>query len=570
MHKYSVSFVLVVVIVVSAMLIPRISPAQGSASVAEDVEKTVHVSLAVMAENGEPVAGLEPSELTVLEDGRSVNIDRLVEVGTADATDVPVHTVVVFDNRSLQKRRRAELIEVLKPFVRRGCQLGHQMMVVTLPEEGETVRSFTGGTERLQSALDSVAATETEGEKSASRRRTLRRDVASASTTRDAFAGNTAPQFAGDDAFGSLQTQRLKSELDEFRRSEFNRVRQSVLQLAGLLESLSGVPGVEHVVVATENLTMWPGLDVYRVLFRQLGTQAQALNLTPPDVWRQEMELSAQFGMLSNVAQASGIAVHIIDAYDQERDRGDMDFSEQDMRSFYASGTDSLATMGEDDLGASQDVTAGSRYVARTTGGSILAATRNYDKFLERLSRRISSGYFLEYSRREGETQLHDLEVQVPGSDGLVVYPTQVIGVEPNQRLANEVIARLRFDTGRDPLHIEASLGAAEPYEGDKVVRTVGVTVPVDKLTMEVDGDTARGRIGVIVSVMEEGGEIVQPRIVQFPVEVSADQLGSGVRSLAKVRLLFGPTSKRLAVAVRDEASGLASTTALRVPEADA
>lgn len=554
-------------VALAAVFVPAASYAVRPATADGPMNKTVTVNVAVFEQSGEPVSGLTEDQLTVVEDGRPVEIRRLLELGGgAHAASVPVHTVIVFDNRRLQKRHRSAVIESLGAFLETQTSRGHALMVAVLGERREVVQPFTDDLATIAAALDAVGEMPTRGQRSASRALTLRRDLAEAgSLSRNAFPGNTAAGFAGDDVFGSLQAQRLKADLDEYRRTEFNEVRGSVLQLAGLLESLSGVPGPKHVLVVSEKLTMWPGLDLYRTLFRQLGREAESINLLRPDEWRRQMELRAQFGMLANVAQASGVAVHVIDTYDHDRDRTDFNYSGQDMDRFFGSYTDSMGTIAEEDLEGAQDIAAGSRYVAGATGGSMLAAGRGYDAFLQRFQRRVSSGYWVEYDRREGETLLHELDVRVPGEDRFVAHPRQVIAVDPDRRLANEVIARLKLDTGRDPLGIEASLGPAEPYEGETTVRTVRVTVPADTLTLEVDGGTARGRIGVIVSVMEDDGDIVEPRIIEFPIEISSDRIGRGVRALAKVRLLFSPASERLAVAVRDEASGIASTTAFAI-----
>ena len=94
---------------------------------------------------------------------------------------------MVFDNTSLERRRRKRLIRPLGEFVASRCDGGTQVMVGVSAPDLEIIQPFTTDRSQLSAALEKVAGTDTEGEMVKNSRRLLRRSVLAAQTVTETW-----------------------------------------------------------------------------------------------------------------------------------------------------------------------------------------------------------------------------------------------------------------------------------------------------------------------------------------------------------------------------------------------
>jgi VWFA-related protein len=540
------------------------------------------------------VSGLTREDFTVLEHGEAAEITNFeaLHLGSEGAEDSrhKNHVTVIFDNSSLQKRNRRRVLRSLEPVVRTWTARDDRIMVAAANPDLEVVTAYTAEEEEILAALAHMVDAPTAGEALKSSKRMLRRSIVGARTRRAQVEGS--PSFGsssssgglpgsnqGDGSqssifgstdlgmeqdFGVAQGRHYLNQLSILRRQEYVRIRGALVALEELVRSLSGLPGRKTVVFVGEDLSLRPGLDLYRLFYDKFEARREQLNLVDPELWGQELRLMREFSLLAASAQAAGTTLYVIDASDRDREMSNVDFSAPDAQSFFSTDSASLTTTGSYDLATSRAMIDGSQFLAAATGGTVFAGSRDFERCFGDLDSQLGSYYSIGY-RRPGEPDgaLHSVQVKV-GRSGLTVrHHEKVPNPTPYQKLADLTLSRLKLDLGDNPLRFRVSVGDPQAAEDERVIQPISVTIPASELLLMPEGEVHSGQIAVVVLVQQEDGTTTPPQLMLFPIQLPADRLTPVSLARATMRLLLDPGSRRLAVGVRDERSGIMATGAL-------
>lgn len=530
----------------------------------DHVDVTVtNLFVTVTDRDGEPVTGLAPADFVVVEDGREVEITHFaayaprsgpVEAAEEGPAEVAAEAgsppglepstgpqvALLFDNTSLRIKNRSRVVAELRVFSDRVLAGGGRVLVSTADPELSVLTPFTASSEVVASALDEVLTSKVDGDALASRKRLIERDIHQVRIV--------DPNLRIRD-YGAAQERRIEADVEAYRSLESKRVRNSFASLEELLRILNGVPGRTTVLWVGEDVPLKPALDLYRLVYDKFRGVAQ---LDPPEIWGSEQDLTREVQRLAGVAQTGPVTVHFLDSGDRARDVGGADLGSASAESVLASAT--TLSYGFDPVRI-RDVVEGSQYMAEVTGGEALVGTRNVAPYLDRLGNLLDSYYSLGYTRPGApDGSLHSVKVEVK-QPGLSVATQQKVRNSPTEeRLGDVALSRLQLDEGVNTIGMELILGAPRPAENARgILRSVGVKIPTDAvLLLPVEGGLV-GEMMMAVRVLDRKGAPSKPQIDVGPVTVP-----EGVSHVYfEVPLLIPRGARRIAVAIRDELSGV-------------
>lgn len=537
----------------------------------------------VVDKEGMAVPGLGPEDFEIIENGENMDItnfavldhgkrvvpetvDPEIQTTTAEGptTEEPTrHVAVLFDLPSLQRRNKRRVIEAVGSLVKEGLADGDQFMVAVNSGELEILSEFSSYEASLMAALKGVAEIEDGGDAVKRGKRMLKRTT---HTTQLMRVQRT--QFGGgltvDAGYVKSQAGMLLAEINNVRQYEYLRIDQSTGVADELVRALAGIDGPKTVLWIGEDLALRPALDLYKVFYKKAVFYQDILRLTHPEVWGREVDLSRQFQRLAASAQSCGATFHVIDASDRDREMGSADFGSSGVDDVINSeAVGNLWTPGTDPT-EFWDVTEGADYMALATGGSVQKNTRDLKGSVARIREQMVLTYFLGYQRPgapDGKVSRVQVKIKKPGLR--VRHHEKVLNKTGNHRLADLVLSRVRFDIGDNRLGLSLAVGQPQAGDEGKIVRDVRLLVPVESLVLLPQGEVYSGVLIVAVAVLDGNGRTAEPRLMRVSIAIPSGRYQSDAIAAQTLSLLMDPDTRRVAIGIRDEVSGLTSTAAL-------
>ena len=554
----------------------------------------INLFVTVVDSKGAPVQGLAPEDFEVFEDGAPVTItnfeaidrrelvpvDAAVEQAGGEETPPATapkgrYVALLFDNESLERRTRREVLRSLESFVEEGIEQSDSFLIALNTGSLEVVKPFTSNGPGLKAALRGVAEMPSAGDALKKSKRYLKRSVYNEEIYRSSQrAGGNANQEGGqlpssELSYSMAVAQRLLTEINNVRQREYERIRQSLRVADELLRAVAGIEGRKAVVWVGEDLAMRPMLDVYNVWYSRMQPLASVMPVIEPAMWGEEVKLDREFEALAASAQASGATFYIIDASDRDRELATADFTPPSAVSVLLSESvgGGAWTPGAN-LADIRDLTEGAEYVAVATGGSMFGNTRDVDRVVDTLADQVATYYYLGY-RRDGppDGRRHDVNIRVRGDGMRVRHHDQVLDRTEPQRLADLAVARLRLDIGGNDLGLQVSLEEPEPTDGKRFVQPIQLAMPVDRLVLVPDADRHIGQILVAVAVLDGEGNTAPAHLVRLRLTIPSDRYSEDAIAVQRIRLLMREDTRRIAVSVRDEVSGIEASQAVTLGE---
>lgn len=552
----------------------------------------INLFVTVVDSKGAPVPGLVKEDFEIFEEGAPMTItnfeaiDRreLVAVdaeveedgGVAAAlAEVPKgrYVALLFDNQSLERRTRRQVLKALESFVDEELEQNGTFLIALNTGSLEIVKPFTSNGPGLKAALRGVAEMPSSGDALKKSKRYLKRTVYNEEIyrTSQGLGGGIAGDGGGGDAidysYAIASSQRLLTEINSVRRLEYHRIRQSLRVTDELLRAVAGIEGRKAVVWVGEDLAMRPMLDVYNVWYSRTQPLASMMTVIEPTLWGEELKLDRDFEALTASAQASGATFYFIDASDRDRELATADYSPPSAVSvFLSESTGGAVWTPGANFADVRDLTEGAHYMALATGGAIFENTRDVDRVLDTLADQVATYYYLGY-RRDGppDGRRHDIKVRVRGDGLRVRHHEQVLDRTEPQRLADLAVARLRLDVGGNDLGLEVSLEAPEPAEDERYVQPIQLAMPVDRLVLVPDADRHIGQILVAVAVLDGEGNTAPAHLIRLRLAIPSDRYSEDAVAVQRIRLLMREGTRRIAVSVRDEVSGIEASQAITI-----
>lgn len=545
----------------------------------------INLYVTVVDKDGQAVPGLGPEDFEIFENGDRMEITNfsILEHGkkvipeivessggeqsagsaSSDPEVVPRYVAVLFDLPSLQRRNKSLVIDAVQSLVQQGLVDGDQFMVAVNSGELEILNEFSGYEASLMATLEGVSELEHGGDASKRSKRMLKRTT---HTTR--FMRMRKTPFGGDatidQGYIKATAGMLQTEINNVRQLEYQRIRQSITVADELVRALAGIDGPKTVLWIGEDLAMRPAYDIYQVFYKKAANYQDILNLTHPESWSREIDLSREFQHLAASSQSSGVTFHVLDASDRDREMGSADFGSPGIDDIIASeAVGNLWTPGTDTT-EFWDVTEGADYMALATGGSVQKNTRNLEGSISRIREQMVLTYSLGFQRPGApDGKISRIQVKVKKRGLRVRHHEKVLNKTGDHHLADLALSRVRFDLGGNELGMTLVEGQPQPGEDGKIVRSIQFRVPVQSLVLMPNDQLFSGEVIAAVAVLDGEGKTAEPRLMRLSIAVPADRYQPDAIAARTLRLLMAPDTRRVAVGIRDEVSGLTSTAAL-------
>ena len=545
----------------------------------------INLFVTVLDGKGKSVTGLTKSDFQVFENGKPMEITNFEAIERRGLEPVEVedqavpaegqdrqapegrYVAILFDNRSLERKARKRVLKALEPFVEEGLEQNDQFMIALNTGKLDILKPFTSNEAGLKAALRGVADIPTTGDFVKKSKRFLKRSVYSDEIFRAAVVPSME-DLSGNTAYAISSAQRLYTQIINMRHLEYQRIRQSLGVTNELLQALAGLDGRKAVIWVAEDLAIRPVIDIYAVYYSRASLLRGVMVIDPPQVWGEQDKLDREFAAVAASAQAAGATVYMIDASDRDREAGNADYSPASVASVVLSelGDGGYRTPGAN-LGEVQQLTEGGAFMAGATGGESFGNTRAMGKMMETLSDRVSTYYYLGY-RRDGpaDGKRHDVKVKALGKNQHVRHHEKVMDKTTPQRLADLAMSRLRLDLGANDLDLAVALDRPESSEQGTLILPIQLMIPVDKLVLLPEADNHIGQILVAVAVLDDEGNSAPVHLMRLRLSIPSERLTEGAIASRSIMLRIKEGTTRIAVGVRDEISGIQSSTAMTLP----
>lgn len=201
------------------------------------------------------------------------------------------------------------------------------------------------------------------------------------------------------------------------------------------------------------------------------------------------------------------------------------------------------------------------------TGGTVAIGSAAIRDAVDRIAGDLDSYYAFAYrATSDGSDRERRIEVKSRKRNHVVRTRSTILDRSDQTRARDLLVARL-FELGSSDGQIEFDIqaGASRPVEGNQVLIPVELTIPVEQLQFELEGEELAAKFSVLLVTGRDIGQITRLMDDTQRVVAPKGQQPSGV-----VRHQFELTARagqsmRVSIAVFDETSGLAGTESIEV-----
>ncbi|HEV8240118.1 MAG TPA: VWA domain-containing protein [Thermoanaerobaculia bacterium] len=573
---------------------PAAGPPASAGAFAEAVDvELVTIDVWVSDRQGQPVAGLGAGDFQLLQDGQPVAITHFAEVRGAAGTPAaggaaaaaatsaagspappsaapPAdegagHLVLYFDQLHLHPRDYAPLVEGVQRLLAAEAVPAERVLVLRQDRNLHVEVPFGSTRAELDAGLGRIAASRVLGDNvdvdqvlaslgtaweeserlAGARTRTEGAEPggerAQTGGPRAAVGGSNGGGGLGPDAC-ELFVDRIESTVNAWVRERADRTATTLrhLQQTGVI--LAGLPGVKSLVYLSDALETEPATPLTAAA--NAVCPGRNLDFTPPEMPRELLALTRHLNtnqVTVYALQASGLRVG------ESATAGSRTFAAGAAAARVGAAFDSAQRTSERH---------GMGVLADETGGRLTVNQNDLGGELLRIAGEMGSYYSLGYRPpTAGGTGEHRVEVRLADRSLEARYRRGWREKDAEQRLSELLEGALYLGLAANPLAVR--LGAAEPRSsGERRVVPLHAFVPVDRLLFTgPDGaPAAQVRLRVLARNAANPRQESQSRVFRVRRPPGA----GGAADLA-VELQLDPGTNVIAVALRDEASGLTS-----------
>jgi len=505
--------------------------------------------------------GSADSSLKLLFDGQPVPFDII-------PAREPLELILLFDRLSLEKKSLGRTVKTVKEFLDHRENLS--VMIILGGSEFEVLLPFTSDTLAISSALKRVEESETSGDKYRASKRNLIRTLSSAHAyTGSEFkpsAGISPPNAPGvglEDAFGSMQVQQFRDQVNRTRETETSRILQTLIDIERTIRGTAGRDTRRHLLWIGEDLFAYPALDCYAALFDNFQAFRTSTNLKIPETWAAESNLEKQFKGIALLAEGMGISLDILDLSDW--DRYSSARVNEDKRS---TGIDKFApgdprNMVMNQTGAqAQSLSWGGRHLSSSTGGVYYGVSRDTGKFFERFSALLDATREAVFSPPDNvlDGRLHEVSISADEKDDKIVAPAGIAAAPALSRLIDQARAEMLIPKASHNLDFSIKAGEVTRLADGRVTQKFRILLSVPDFEFVPEDDARTAHLAIAVVMRMKDGSDKPARVFEIPVTVSSQQLQKAGKIASAFRLLVDDELGSIAFAVRDQTTGKSGT----------
>jgi VWFA-related protein len=533
------------VLSVLLFLHPLVLSAQQAGQFVEVLEvRVTNVDVVATDKDGNPVAGLKPSDFEVYEEGKKQEITHFAEFGSKGASAVllaeggaptevaaqqtPRKFIFYFDDSSLSLKNRHDVFAAIKKFLASNLRPEDRVMLVSWNRDLKVRVPWTGDLNALNTSLDALlgenaAASFLQAEKQRVER-LLQKMLEEAQASEPSPLKPTWTEIENA----------ARGYADAYKFD----VTQSTNAMARLLASLSGVDGRKVLVIATEMLPTFAGAEMFEHMENLRNAALTSGNPLLAAVARQgsrvtdisRYNVQPALEVLARAANATGVTVYGINPKGLSGPASGKT-EQQNARDVSI------------EFAESNQVLSGINLLANRTGGVAMIGAPG-DMALARVGRDLGAYYSLGYRSRPGAAPERKIEVRATRPGVQVRTRTNIYYRSLEREMADRVIAN----------HLQSELpnelGVAlqsDPVttDGSRKLLPVRVVIPVDRLTLLPDGNgNMTGGFSVFTCSGDgQGGTSgvnVQSQAINFTAEQAAQMKGRRIGFAIQVPLENG------------------------------
>lgn len=536
----------------------------------------INVEVFATDKSGRPVHDLEAEDFEVFEDGEPVEITNFFTTSRTDRVsasldrgpreiaaeglepaaplsplpeDQTLHLVIYVDHFNLRTGDRRRVLDDLGGFVEDRLIQGDRIMLVGYDRQLEVAVPFTRDRERLLAGIEGMRKVATHRPiDDAERLRTMRL--------------MTATLLDGPNAPNPIDT--AYQQLRSYVQSARSDLRFSAKALSDMVRSLAGLPGRKAVLYVSSGLPQRPGEELYQHLLNLFGSDAfqssgTAGPVIDPSIEALREDESHLFTRIIREANSHQVTLYTLDA------RGGA--GESTLSAEFATLTPGDAGRTAFDQIRTHNLQEPLMSMAVATGGRAILDTYNFDGVLIGLADDFDTFYSLGYRPARGrDGKYHKIKVEVKRPGVRVRHRAGYESKPEIERVGDRTMSSLLLGLEKNPHDVRVDFGKPEPKGGGKFELQILIRVPIDKVTLIFQEESAEGRLQFFLAVQDEEG-ISDLHRQSYPVTIPADQLerakGREIAYAARLKIRKG--TPNVAVGVWDELSGEESFVHTRV-----
>lgn len=488
---------------------PQTTPPKVSESV--DVS-LVNIDFVALDGKGNPIRDLDPSTVTVLEDGKPQPITNFAQYkrpmsveGAAPST--PEHVAFFFDDNSLTASTRRRIILAAEEYAKRVAARGANVEIVAYDHQIDVIQESTNDLAAILGALEKLSKRAPNGAIREAERRRLQAYINSA------IADGEAAAPTGQ----STSLEMIVAGVKHYAEQRAEDVDRTADALARYLESLRRVEGRKAVIVASESLPSRPGSDMYQFL----GNVLQRLANDPTSTYSGPARRSSAFmessrfqkGSLlhsvGDVARASRVVLYGINP----EVPGESKSGTVERTAPGGAGDDFAAGLGSMD---------GLQILSAATGGQAYIGMYP-DKALQRIDDELGSYYSLAYRGTADAQHRVELRSSVPG---VKFRYARTLAPAPIREAESHEPVDLDDFSGDNRLNIAVQRGDSTSEGGARKVQ-LKILIPVDnlKFTQQPSGEYGGGFSVYLQFKNRNGSELSTINKQSHQFRLTADQV---------------------------------------------
>lgn len=560
----------------ASLLVTATGAGQELDAFASDVQvRVVNVDVVVSDRQGRPVTDLGREAFELLADGEPVDVRYFSAPGAhpppaANAAPVPrngtLDVVVYVDRAFLRPSDAADLGIALRRFLDRQLGARDRVMLLVADRRVEVVHPWT----TLRPAIDTLLADELAQPG---------RGLAIESEYRDLVRSidRTFEEGTDLDARNPEQhTRALLARINAFADECARDVALTAAQLRQTLAGLAGGPNHTVMLYVGGQLPVRVGATLFEAWDNAFGRNSARWQIRPGSAGAaaggdgafeavQQPSTSVDAGRLfarvAELASAQDVRFYALDTSGLRSSPGTAT-----SRGSRALARASGGSHWELDATQSQASRRAFEELAETTGGRVLAASRDFPALLDAVRHDLDAAYSLGFEPPDGDVETRSIEVRLrrPHRHLEVRYRRAFVHRTTDQEAAQSTVSALLFGAADNPLGVEVEAAMTAHDDGPRRV-SLTVKVPLTRLALAAEPRVHAGRISIFVAAGDLERGVAPVRTARVPVRIGHDEvldvLGRHLEYTFEVEAERG--AQAVAVGVRDDLAPLLSTVVL-------
>ncbi len=460
----------------------------------------INVDVHVTDKNGKPVTGLTASDFEIREDGRVQPITNFSEYTAATAAKAapaaaatptaasaapvaapptPRRTIVFFlEPVTLPAPRAKEVFDSIRSMMHASVRPGDRASIVTWQNGIHVRQQLTDQIPALDQMMTTIEKefvdTPNTDLGEVIRHQQAKTDYANSEFNAAVGATGAAAPLVQSDAIPAAHRQ-------------LNDIKQKMLAVRALMESISGIEGPKVLVMATKRLGAYAGAEFF--------------SGAVPSTFRQELDTKKLRDSLMSLANAKGITIYPF-FLEGLATTSNVDAAHHDNS---AMARDSTILMNE---------TTALQEIASETGGLTGFGPKDVTNIVSRIGEGLDTYYSLGYrARPTGRDSAHRIVVTTKNPDYVVRSRRAAVEVSDASRMQDRVVANLFQNVDGATVKFDVVMRPLVEAGKDRWTTTLVIRIPIANLLTLKDAKGESGSFSVFVatgSSLGSLGEVAQ------------------------------------------------------------